>query len=225
LPPPRHRKPTRRFLNPHLEVTAHTDSQTVYIYPSSSTSHGRIRVLLFYGIVFLTAPYPPHLPIRAIFPSATSTTVEGNLEDRYEREPTRLRTYADVIIFVITGSSESSVVFRASLVRQDRDGYASSPEKPPSLRSSQLSKSRPSKSKPPAASSSAFRFRLTRVAKMLNRLPQTPTAILAHHQRRCTGSSCPLMPNAQRARSSSTLRTRSTRSCSQRLVAACGRCP
>jgi hypothetical protein len=57
-----------------------------------------------------------------------------------------------------TGASESSVVFRASLVRQDRDGYASSPEKPPSLRSSQVSQSRPSKSKPPVISASALRF-------------------------------------------------------------------
>ncbi|KAH9035597.1 hypothetical protein EDB84DRAFT_1561148 [Lactarius hengduanensis] len=45
-----------------------------------------------------------------------------------------------------SGSSESSVVFRASLVQQDRDGYASSSEKPPPLRTSQ---SRSSKSRPP----------------------------------------------------------------------------
>lgn len=51
-----------------------------------------------------------------------------------------------------TGGSESAVVFRASLVRQDRDGYASSPEKPPSLR---VSQSRSSKSKPPVISSSS----------------------------------------------------------------------
>jgi hypothetical protein len=41
------------------------------------------------------------------------------------------------------------------LVRQDRDGYASSPEKPPSLRSSQVSQSRPSKSKPPVISANS----------------------------------------------------------------------
>ncbi|KAH9080286.1 hypothetical protein EDB83DRAFT_2310570 [Lactarius deliciosus] len=45
-----------------------------------------------------------------------------------------------------SGSSESSVVFRASLVQQDRDGCASSSEKPPSLRTSQ---SRSSKSRLP----------------------------------------------------------------------------
>ena len=156
------------------------------------------------------APPPP--PLKGILKTGMSVSRPG------------LRKYADVIISVITGSSESSVVFRASLVRQDRDGYASSPEKPPSLRSSQLSQSRPSKSKPPVVSTSTFRFRLTGVAKSLNHLPQTPTAILAHHQRRCTGSSCPSMPSAQRARSSSTLRTRSTRSCSQRRVAVCGHC-
>jgi hypothetical protein len=59
-----------------------------------------------------------------------------------------------------TGSSESSVVFRASLVRQDRDGYASSSEKPPSLRVPQGSQSWLSKSRPLANSASAFRFRL-----------------------------------------------------------------
>ncbi|KAI9443431.1 hypothetical protein H4582DRAFT_2054430 [Lactarius indigo] len=51
-----------------------------------------------------------------------------------------------------SGSSESSVVFRASLVQQDRDGYASSSEKPPPLRTSQ---SRSSKSRPPHPANSA----------------------------------------------------------------------
>ncbi|KAH9002820.1 hypothetical protein EDB86DRAFT_2827184 [Lactarius hatsudake] len=51
-----------------------------------------------------------------------------------------------------SGSSESSVVFRASLVQQDRDGYASSSEKPPSLRTSQ---SRSSKSRLPHPANSA----------------------------------------------------------------------
>ena len=139
--------------------------------------------------------------------------------------------YADVIISDNAGNSESSVVFRASLVRQDhRDGYASSPEKPPSLRSSHVSsQSRPSKSKPPVISASAFSFRfrrLTRGFETLNRTPQVPTTvILVHRPRPCTGSFYPSMPSVQRARSSSTLRTRSTRSCSRsRGTSARGRC-
>jgi len=44
---------------------------------------------------------------------------------------------------MITGSSESSVVFRASLIQQDRDGYVPSPEKGTSLRSLQASPSKP----------------------------------------------------------------------------------
>ncbi|KAI9447247.1 hypothetical protein F5148DRAFT_727235 [Russula earlei] len=47
-----------------------------------------------------------------------------------------------------TGNSESSVVFRASLIQQDRDGYTSSPEKGTSLKPSQGSHDRLIKSKP-----------------------------------------------------------------------------
>ncbi|KAI0301117.1 hypothetical protein B0F90DRAFT_1667994 [Multifurca ochricompacta] len=51
-----------------------------------------------------------------------------------------------------TGTSESSVVFRASLVHQDRDGYTSSPEKPISLKTPHT---RSSKSRPPQLADSA----------------------------------------------------------------------
>jgi hypothetical protein len=102
------------------------------------------------------APLPP--PLKGILKTGMSTS------------RSELRgTSADVIISDIVGGSESAVVFRASLVRQDRDGYASSPEKPPSLRSTQVSQSRPSKSKPPVISASALRFRLRRVCETLNR--------------------------------------------------------
>lgn len=161
------------------------------------------------------APTPP--PLKGILKTGMSASrlAAGN--------------YADVIISDNAGSSESSVVFRASLVRQDhRDGYASSPEKPPSLRVS--SQSRPSKSKPPVISASAFSFRfrrLTRGFETLNRTPQVPTtAILVHRPLPCTGSFYPSMLSVQRARSSSTLRTRSTRSCSRsRGTLVRGRCP
>ncbi len=94
------------------------------------------------------APLPP--PLKGILKTGMSAS-----------RPEQWEHIADVIIFVITGSSESSVVFRASLVQQDRDhGYASSPEKPPSLRTPQ---SRSSKSRllRPTTSASAFHFRLT----------------------------------------------------------------
>jgi len=48
-----------------------------------------------------------------------------------------------------TGVARSSLVFRASLIQQDRDGYASSPEKGTTLKPSQASHSQPSKGKPP----------------------------------------------------------------------------
>ncbi len=94
------------------------------------------------------APPPP--PLKGILKSGKSTSRPEQCE------------YGDVIIYAI-GGSESSVVFRASLVQQDRDGYASSPEKSASLRSLQGSHSRSFKSRPPptANSSSAFRLILT----------------------------------------------------------------
>jgi len=50
-----------------------------------------------------------------------------------------------------TGTSESSVASRASLIQQDRDGYTSSPEKATSSRPSQAPRGESSKSRPPQA--------------------------------------------------------------------------
>jgi hypothetical protein len=50
---------------------------------------------------------------------------------------------------ILKTAARSSLVFRASLIQQDRDGYASSPEKGATLKPPQASDSRPSKGKPP----------------------------------------------------------------------------
>jgi hypothetical protein len=65
-----------------------------------------------------------------------------------------------------TGVAQSSLVFRASLIQQDRDGYATSPEKGTTLKPSQASHSRPLKGKPPL------------VANPRNTNPSTPPATL-----------------------------------------------
>lgn len=65
-----------------------------------------------------------------------------------------------------TGVAQSSLVFRASLIQQDRDGYTSAPEKGTPLKPSQPSRSQPSKGKPPL------------VANPRNTNPRSPPATL-----------------------------------------------
>jgi hypothetical protein len=139
--------------------------------PSTSTSHRRHRTDESGYTSSVESSSSPQQRTRPTSQSVRSplaplsAPLKGILKTGMSESRSELRgTPADVIISDIVGGSESAVVFRASLVRQDRDGYASSPEKPPSLR---VSQSRSSKSKPPVISSSAFAFcfRLTRVLK------------------------------------------------------------
>jgi hypothetical protein len=73
------------------------------------------------------------------------------------------------------------VIFRASLVQQDRDGYTSSPEKPTSLRTSQASHSWLSKGEPSRLVNSVTALQSNKpVARALARPtdPSTPPATL-----------------------------------------------
>ncbi|KAH9065207.1 hypothetical protein EDB87DRAFT_1574405 [Lactarius vividus] len=104
------------------EVTAPADSQTIDIYTNPATP-------------------PPAEPSSSQRTRPTSQAVRSTLAP----QPPPLKG------ILKSGSSESSVVFRASLVQQD----TSSPEKPPSLRTSQGSQSRSSKSRPAYPANSA----------------------------------------------------------------------
>jgi hypothetical protein len=72
----------------------------------------------------------------------------------------------------MTGNSESSVVFRASLIQQDRDGYVSSPEKTRPLRTSQPPNSLLSKSRPSHLANSAT---VSHTKKHVPQAPSCPT--------------------------------------------------